>query len=73
MAGSVQAAVGHSQYNKENPARLSAEPEITGRDSTRDIRHIGDQPGRSGITYQPGDALGIWFDNDADRGEKCWP
>ncbi|WP_113724997.1 assimilatory sulfite reductase (NADPH) flavoprotein subunit [Aeromonas caviae] len=68
LAGSVQAAVGHSQYHKENPfpARLSVNQKITGRDSTKDIRHIEINLEESGITYQPGDALGIWFDNDAD-------
>ncbi|MFM5337762.1 assimilatory sulfite reductase (NADPH) flavoprotein subunit [Aeromonas enteropelogenes] len=68
VAGSVQAAVGHSQYHKENPfpAKLSVNQKITGRDSTKDIRHIEINLEESGITYQPGDALGIWFDNDAD-------
>ena len=68
VAGSVQQAVGHSQYHKENPfpARLSVNQKITGRDSTKDIRHIEINLEESGITYQPGDALGIWFDNDAD-------
>ncbi|MFM4922848.1 assimilatory sulfite reductase (NADPH) flavoprotein subunit [Aeromonas dhakensis] len=64
----VQQAVGHSQYSKENPfpARLSVNQKITGRDSTKDIRHIEISLEESGIRYQPGDALGIWFDNDAD-------
>ena len=68
VADSVQQAVGHSQYHKENPfpARLSVNQKITGRDSTKDIRHIEINLEESGITYQPGDALGIWFDNDAD-------
>ncbi|MFM4678647.1 assimilatory sulfite reductase (NADPH) flavoprotein subunit [Aeromonas media] len=68
VASSVQQAVGHSQYHKENPfpARLSVNQKITGRDSTKDIRHIEINLEESGITYQPGDALGIWFDNDAD-------
>ncbi|MGL6232169.1 assimilatory sulfite reductase (NADPH) flavoprotein subunit [Aeromonas rivipollensis] len=68
VAGSVQQAVGHNQYHKENPfpARLSVNQKITGRDSTKDIRHIEINLEESGITYQPGDALGIWFDNDAD-------
>lgn len=67
VTGAVQAAVGHSQYHKENPfpARLSVNQKITGRDSTKDIRHIEISLEDSGITYQPGDALGIWFDNDA--------
>lgn len=68
VASAVQQAVGHSQYSKENPfpARLSVNQKITGRDSTKDIRHIEINLEESGITYQPGDALGIWFDNDAD-------
>lgn len=68
VSGAVQAAVGHSQYHKENPfpAKLSVNQKITGRDSTKDIRHIEINLEESGITYQPGDALGIWFDNDTD-------
>ncbi|USV58442.1 assimilatory sulfite reductase (NADPH) flavoprotein subunit [Aeromonas encheleia] len=67
VTGAVQSAVGHSQYHKENPfpARLSVNQKITGRDSTKDIRHIEIDLAESGISYQPGDALGIWFDNDA--------
>ncbi|HEA3130313.1 TPA: assimilatory sulfite reductase (NADPH) flavoprotein subunit [Aeromonas hydrophila] len=65
VASAVQQAVGHSQYSKENPfpARLSVNQKITGRDSTKDIRHIEISLEESGIRYQPGDALGIWFDN----------
>ncbi|WP_421210962.1 assimilatory sulfite reductase (NADPH) flavoprotein subunit [Aeromonas enteropelogenes] len=68
VSGAVQAAVGHSQYHKENPfpAKLSVNQKITGRHSTKDIRHIEISLEESGIRYQPGDALGIWFDNDAD-------
>lgn len=68
VANAVQQAVGHSQYSKENPfpARLSVNQKITGRDSTKDIRHIEINLADSGITYQPGDALGVWFDNDAE-------
>ncbi|PHS87829.1 sulfite reductase [NADPH] flavoprotein alpha-component [Aeromonas dhakensis] len=68
VASAVQQAIGHSQYSKENPfpARLSVNQKITGRDSTKDIRHIEISLEESGIRYQPGDALGIWFDNDAD-------
>ncbi|HHQ4659978.1 TPA: assimilatory sulfite reductase (NADPH) flavoprotein subunit [Aeromonas veronii] len=68
VASAVQQAVGHSQYSKENPfpARLSVNQKITGRDSTKDIRHIEINLADSGITYQPGDALGVWFDNDSE-------
>ncbi|MFB2829420.1 assimilatory sulfite reductase (NADPH) flavoprotein subunit [Aeromonas jandaei] len=68
VASAVQQAVGHSQYSKENPfpARLSVKQKITGRDSTKDIRHIEINLEESGLSYQPGDALGVWFDNDAE-------
>lgn len=60
-------ATAHSQYDKFNPylATLSTNQKITGRDSTKDIRHIEISLEGSGISYQPGDALGVWFDNDA--------
>ncbi|MFQ2191092.1 assimilatory sulfite reductase (NADPH) flavoprotein subunit [Aeromonas jandaei] len=68
VASAVQQAVGHSQYSKENPfpARLSVNQKITGRDSTKDIRHIEINLEESGLSYQPGDALGVWFDNNAE-------
>ncbi|NCB60569.1 MAG: sulfite reductase [NADPH] flavoprotein alpha-component, partial [Gammaproteobacteria bacterium] len=65
--GGSAAVAGHSAYDKFNPftATLSTNQKITGRDSTKDIRHFEINLEGSGITYQPGDALGIWFDNDA--------
>ena len=56
----------HSLYNKQHPllAELSANQKITGRDSTKDVRHIEISLADSGITYQPGDALGVYFLND---------
>ncbi len=67
VAGVATAQGGHSQYDKFNPyvATLTTNQKITGRDSTKDIRHIEISLEESGITYQPGDALGVWFDNDA--------
>lgn len=55
-----------SQYTKQNPyvAELSLSQKITGRDSQKDVRHIEIDLGESGISYQAGDALGVWFDND---------
>jgi sulfite reductase (NADPH) flavoprotein alpha-component len=56
----------HSLYNKQNPllAELSVNQKITGRDSTKDVRHIEISLADSGLTYQPGDALGVYFHND---------
>lgn len=61
------ATAGHdSVYTKETPyvAELSVNQKITGRDSTKDVRHIEISLADSGITYQPGDALGVYFLND---------
>ncbi len=55
-----------SEYNKLNPfpATLLLNQKITGRDSVKDIRHFEIDLSESGLTYQPGDTLGIWFEND---------
>ncbi|KAJ1383476.1 hypothetical protein B484DRAFT_310794, partial [Ochromonadaceae sp. CCMP2298] len=45
-------------------ATLSESQKITGRDSVKDIRHIEISLEDSGIQYRPGDALGVWFEND---------
>lgn len=68
----VQLPVGqqaaHSQYTKQNPytATLLTSQKITGRDSGKDVRHIEIDLDESGITYQPGDALGVWYENCAE-------
>ena len=55
-----------SAYNKQNPlaAEFLVSQKITGRDSAKDVRHIEIDLGESGLTYQAGDALGVWFEND---------
>ncbi|MGK0735637.1 NADPH-dependent assimilatory sulfite reductase flavoprotein subunit [Yokenella regensburgei] len=55
-----------SPYTKEAPltATLSANQKITGRDSEKDVRHLEIALGDSGLRYQPGDALGVWYQND---------
>ncbi|WP_281547256.1 assimilatory sulfite reductase (NADPH) flavoprotein subunit [Pseudoalteromonas sp. PAR1] len=55
-----------SQYTKQNPfaAELSVVQKITGRDSTKDVRHVEISLEGSDITYTPGDSLGVYFLND---------
>lgn len=67
----VQLPVGQHQaattvYDKHHPfsASLSVSQKITGRGSDKDVRHIEIDLEESGLTYQPGDALGVWFEND---------
>ncbi|NMR75871.1 assimilatory sulfite reductase (NADPH) flavoprotein subunit [Vibrio alginolyticus] len=63
-----QAATAHSPYNKQSPytATLLTSQKITGRDSGKDVRHIEIDLEGSGLTYQPGDALGVWFENSSE-------
>ncbi|NHB93098.1 NADPH-dependent assimilatory sulfite reductase flavoprotein subunit [Photorhabdus cinerea] len=55
-------------YTKQAPltTALSTCQKITGRGSDKDVRHIEIDLGDSGLRYQPGDALGVWFENDPD-------
>ncbi|CZF84132.1 Sulfite reductase [NADPH] flavoprotein alpha-component [Grimontia celer] len=61
-----------SAYNKQNPyaAELVANQKITGRDSGKDVRHIEIDLGESGLTYQPGDALGVYYTNSPELADE---
>ncbi|EGZ51111.1 assimilatory sulfite reductase (NADPH) flavoprotein subunit [Neisseria wadsworthii] len=70
-AASAAAPSGHNQpdgvhYSKEQPftAVLSARQKITARQAEKDVAHIEIDLAGSGISYQVGDALGIWPVND---------
>ena len=56
-------------YDRDHPfsAPLLARQKITGRNSTKDVRHIELDLAGSGIHYQAGDALGVWCENDPAR------
>ncbi|MEJ4045367.1 NADPH-dependent assimilatory sulfite reductase flavoprotein subunit [Erwinia sp. SLM-02] len=64
-SGSVN-EIHSSPYTKEAPltASFAVNQKVTGRDSDKDVRHIEIDLGESGLRYQPGDALGVWFEND---------
>ncbi|VFP87601.1 Sulfite reductase [NADPH] flavoprotein alpha-component [Candidatus Erwinia haradaeae] len=53
-------------YTKNQPlkARLLVNQKITGRGSQKDVRHIEIDLMHSNLRYEPGDALGVWFEND---------
>jgi sulfite reductase (NADPH) flavoprotein alpha-component len=61
-------ASAHAQFNKQNPysATLLTNQKITGRDSDKDVRHIEIDLDGSGLSYQPGDALGVWYENSSE-------
>ena len=65
QSGAAVHGVAAQTYTKKAPfkASLIESLKITGRDSVKDIRHIEISLEGSGITYQPGDALGVWFKN----------
>ncbi|WP_375751549.1 assimilatory sulfite reductase (NADPH) flavoprotein subunit [Vibrio sp. HN007] len=66
------AQAAHSQYTKQNPytATLLTSQKITGRDSGKDVRHIEIDLEDSGLTYQPGDALGVWYENSNELADQ---
>lgn len=68
----VTPAASHSQYTKQNPytATLLTSQKITGRDSGKDVRHIEIDLENSGLIYQAGDALGVWFENSAELADE---
>lgn len=63
----LRPAVVAPQYSRERPfaAPVLANQRITGRDASKDVRHLELSLEGSGLQYQPGDALGVWHDNPA--------
>jgi sulfite reductase (NADPH) flavoprotein alpha-component len=55
------------QYSRERPfvAPVIANQRIVGRNASKDVRHLELSLEGSGLTYEPGDALGVWHDNPA--------
>ncbi|SSY71010.1 assimilatory sulfite reductase (NADPH) flavoprotein subunit [Alysiella crassa] len=69
LSGSLNTLVApDNAFSKEKPfaATLLTRQKITGRGSDKDVRHIELDLSGSGMTYQVGDALGVWFSNDVD-------
>jgi sulfite reductase (NADPH) flavoprotein alpha-component len=61
-----------SSYDKRNPyqATVLESIKITGRFSTKETRHVEIDIDGSGLTYQPGDALGVVSTNEPHRVEE---
>jgi len=53
------------QFSREQPfaAEVIANHSLTGRGATREVRHLEISLAGSGLTYAPGDALGVWHEN----------
>jgi sulfite reductase (NADPH) flavoprotein alpha-component len=56
-------------YSKKNPypAKLLENQRLTGRGSSKDVRHIELSIAGSGLTYEPGDSLGVVASNWPQR------
>ncbi|WP_018650683.1 assimilatory sulfite reductase (NADPH) flavoprotein subunit [Actinobacillus capsulatus] len=55
-----------SKYNKANPfpATLITNQRITAKDAEKDVRHLEFDLSGSDLSYQSGDVLGVYFEND---------
>ena len=62
VRGGAASAPAHSRANPF-PAEVLVNQKITGRGSTKDVRHIELSLEGSGLLYHPGDAIGIWPEN----------
>jgi sulfite reductase (NADPH) flavoprotein alpha-component len=53
-------------YTRERPfeAELLVNQRLSGRYSDRDVRHVELSLEGAGFAYEPGDALGVWVDNE---------
>lgn len=59
-------------FNRDNPftATLSSRQKITSRHANKDIEHIEIDLTDSGIYYTPGDALGVYYQNNPELIEE---
>ncbi|MCX8656374.1 assimilatory sulfite reductase (NADPH) flavoprotein subunit [Gilliamella sp. B2894] len=69
---STSIAVNSSLYHRDNPfiAAVNVNQKITSCDSDRDIRHIELDLSDSDLHYQPGDAVGVWYQNSNELVEE---
>lgn len=63
-----QAAGGETVYSRKNPFRAEVleNLNLNGRGSNKETRHLELSLEDSGLTYEPGDALGIFPENDPE-------
>jgi len=61
----LRAAPVEPKFSREQPfaAEVIANHPLTGRGATKEVRHLEISLAGSGLTYVPGDALGVWHEN----------
>ncbi|VVE87286.1 assimilatory sulfite reductase (NADPH) flavoprotein subunit [Pandoraea bronchicola] len=67
LASGTAAAAASSQYSRKRPFDASVIENVTlsGRGSSKEVHHVELSLEGSGLTYEPGDALGVVVTNDA--------
>ncbi len=67
-APAAETAAGETAYSRTNPFRAEVleNLNLNGRGSNKETRHLEISLEGSGLTYQPGDALGIYPENDPE-------
>jgi sulfite reductase (NADPH) flavoprotein alpha-component len=63
---SVQAATGAHDKRRPFEARVIENIRLTGRGSSKEVRHVALELRDSGLTFEPGDALGVCAPNHED-------
>ncbi|WGE48189.1 assimilatory sulfite reductase (NADPH) flavoprotein subunit [Actinobacillus equuli] len=65
-ASQTPVVTNQSKYNKANPfpATLITNQRITAKDAEKDVRHLEFDLSGSDLSYQSGDVLGVYFEND---------
>ncbi len=53
------------------PVRVLAADRLTGAESAKDVRHVKIDLSPSGLTYEPGDSIGIVAPNDPELVDAC--
>lgn len=61
----LRAAPVEPEFSRDQPfaAEVIANQALTARGATKEVRHIEVNLAGSGLTYEPGDALGVWHEN----------
>ncbi|WP_017233368.1 assimilatory sulfite reductase (NADPH) flavoprotein subunit [Pandoraea sp. B-6] len=67
LASSIAPAAASSQYSRKHPfdAAVIENVTLSGRGSSKEVHHVELSLEGSGLTYEPGDALGVVAQNDA--------
>jgi sulfite reductase (NADPH) flavoprotein alpha-component len=61
----LRTAPAEPAFSREQPfaAEVLVNQSLSGRGATKDVRHLELNLDGSGLTYSPGDALGVWHEN----------